>query len=76
MVSGVESHSPAGIAGLERGDLVLSVDGNPVRDMGHLMRMIGDLVAGSTANLMIHRDDEAMEIDVVLGSRPETLDLE
>jgi hypothetical protein len=44
--------------------------------MGHLMRMIGDLVAGSTVNLMIHRDAETREMRVVLGSRPETLDLE
>jgi serine protease Do len=76
MVSGLASHSPAGIAGLKMGDLVLSVDGNPVRGMGHLMRMIGDLVAGSTVNLMIHRDAETREMRVVLGSRPETLDLE
>lgn len=67
------SDSPAAVAGLQTGDLILSVDGLPVQDRAHLMRVIGDALAGSQVKLHIVRDSEPMEIDVTLGSRPEEL---
>ncbi len=74
MVSGLTNQgSPAALAGLEMGDLILSVDGTPVRDMGHLMRTIGDSLAGSHVVLGILRGDESLEIEVTLGSRPDAL---
>jgi serine protease Do len=74
LINSVAVRSPAADAGLELGDLILRVDRKPVRDMGHLMRMIGDLVAGSPVDLTIQREDTSMEIRVILGSRPPTLD--
>ncbi len=67
------SDSPAAVAGLQTGDLILSVDGLPVQDWAHLMRVIGERSAGSQVKLRIVRDSEPMEIDVTLGSRPEEL---
>ena len=75
MVSRLAEWSPAGIAGLQIGDLILLVDGNPVRDYGHLMRMIGDSVAGSKVHLSVHRGEESIEIGVILGSRPDALNV-
>lgn len=74
LVSSVAVRSPAAQAGLEMGDLILSVDRKPVHNMGHLMRMIGDLMAGTPVDLTVHRNDETMEIRVILGSRPPALD--
>ncbi len=65
--------SPAAEAGLQTGDLIQTVDGEPVQNMAHLMRMIGDSVAGSRVQLRIVRDSESMEIEVTLGARPEEL---
>lgn len=74
MVSGMtDGDSPAAIAGLKTGDLILEVDGSPVRNMGHLMRLIGDASAGEKIELGIHREDDGIAINVVLGARPETL---
>lgn len=65
--------SPAALAGLRSGDLILSVDDRPVKDMAHLMRIIGDSLTGSRVRLHIVRDSEPIEVDVTLGSRPEEL---
>lgn len=65
--------SPAAIAGLEAGDLILTVGEHPIRDMGHLMRVIGDSISGSVVRLGVIRGDRALEINVTLGARPATL---
>jgi S1-C subfamily serine protease len=77
MVSGLTNRgSPAAIAGLEMGDLILSVDHTAVRDMGHLMRLIGDSTAGAAVTLKILRAQVEMEIRVTLGSRPDALNVQ
>lgn len=74
LVSGMtDPSSPAAIAGLEMGDLILEVGDNRISDIGHLMRIIGDSMSGSIVRLGIVRGDETLEIKVTLGSRPTTL---
>jgi S1-C subfamily serine protease len=71
LVTGLtNSASPAAIAGLNVGDLILSLDQTPVRDMGHLMRMIGEAQAGTEVRLNVLRGPRTLEIAVILGSRP------
>ena len=41
--------------------------------MGHLMRLIGGSMAGTEVTLGIDRDGAALEIEVMLGTRPDTL---
>ena len=62
--------SPAGVAGLQPNDLILAVDGQPIRDMGHLMRIVGDSLSGSVINLSAVRNRIPMKFSVKLGSRP------
>ncbi|MDF1841333.1 MAG: trypsin-like peptidase domain-containing protein [Rubripirellula sp.] len=62
--------SPAGVAGLQPDDLIVAVDGKPIRDMGHLMRIIGGSLSGSVINLSAVRDRMPMKFSVKLGSRP------
>ena len=74
MVTGVTAPtSPAAVAGLQMGDLILTVGDNEITDIGHLMRIIGDSMSGSIVRLGVVRGDEALEIKVTLGSRPTTL---
>lgn len=71
MVSGLtDASSPAAVSGLAAGDIILSLNGRAVRDRGHLMRMIGDSLAGSTVHLETRRGDQTLRVDVVLGTRP------
>jgi S1-C subfamily serine protease len=65
--------SPAAAAGLKTGDLILSVNDQPVQDLAHLMRMVGESLAGSRIKLRIVRDFEPLEVQVTLGARPDEL---
>ena len=77
VVSGLtDPTSPAAMAGLDAGDLIVSLKGQPIRDIGHLMRMIGELQAGSSVQLDVRRGDEKLNLEVVLGSRPSALNVQ
>ena len=52
-VAGVQDNTPAAKAGLLRTDLIVAVNGNPVTSSNDLMRQIGLLPPGSTAELMV-----------------------
>lgn len=67
-------NSPARSAGLRDGDLVLEINGVPIRDKAHLMRLIGECEAGSKVDLVVRRDDASMTFAVTLGMRPDSLD--
>ncbi len=69
-----DERCPAAVAGIQNGDVILNLEGEPIRDMGHFMRMIGDSPAGSTVRLKVHRDGTTHEIPVALGQRPVELD--
>ncbi len=67
------ARSPAAVAGLQLGDLIVAVDGTPIRDMGHLMRIIGDSLSGSVISLSVVREQSPIEVSVTLGARPNEL---
>ncbi len=76
LVTGLANrNSPAAAAGMLPEDLIFAVDNQPVRDMGHLMRMIGNSIAGSTVHLRVQRDGVDLAIAVQLGSRPRELNI-
>ena len=74
VISGLTNESsPAAVAGLKLGDHILSVDDKNVRDLPHLMRLIGASLAGSDINLKVVRNGVPLTVKVVLGARPEML---
>ena len=64
-----EYRSPAREAGIEQGDLILYFDDRPVRDVAHLMQLIGGSLAGTDVRLGIYRRGEHQTFDVHLGVR-------
>lgn len=69
-----EEHSPAAQAGLHPGDIIRAVDDTPISDVGHLMRLIGNAAEGVSVRLKVHRDEQTLDLVVVLGSRPLEID--
>src|SRR5215207_6670833 len=53
IVARVEDGGPAAKAGIRTGDVIISVNGKPVKDARDLSRMVASLGAGSTANLQV-----------------------
>jgi serine protease Do len=56
LVSSVENKSPAAVAGIRPGDVVLAVDGHPIDQYGELSSRISDMRPGSEATLTLWRD--------------------
>jgi serine protease Do len=70
-ISGVDS--PAARGGAQAGDIVVRLDNQPIKDVGHLMRMAGDLAAGTKIVLDVRRGDEMIALGITVGSRPESV---
>ncbi|MDJ0498457.1 MAG: trypsin-like peptidase domain-containing protein [Acidimicrobiia bacterium] len=65
--------SAAETAGLQPGDVVVGLDGEPVLISDDLISALRRMRVGDTVTLDVVRDTEWLEIDVVLGTRPDGL---
>lgn len=67
LVEGVYPGTPGFDAGLKANDVVLQVDGFPIRNENHLINMISGLPAGQKIRLHIWRDRKTQALDAVVG---------
>ncbi len=74
LVEEVTPGTGAAEAGLQPGDLVISIDGAPVQSGGDLAAQIQTHQPGDTVDLEVVRDGEPSTVSVTLGERPVNLD--
>lgn len=67
VVARVEEGSPAAAAGIRTGDVVLSVDGRPVKDARELSRTVAFTNPGQTLRLEVFRDGSKREVTATVG---------
>ncbi|MCA1771308.1 MAG: Do family serine endopeptidase [Halomonas sp.] len=70
IVADVVDGGPAEKAGLEPGDVLLSVDGRPILDARATMSDIASIKPGTELPLTIVRDGERIEMTLDVGERP------
>ncbi|WP_163123251.1 S1C family serine protease [Acinetobacter portensis] len=68
-VADVLKEGPAAQAGLKRGDIILSVDGETITTPSHLINYVALQVPSSTVTLVVQRGDEKLTLSVVIGER-------
>ncbi|HXA67307.1 MAG TPA: DegQ family serine endoprotease, partial [Bryobacteraceae bacterium] len=70
LVADVSAGSPAQKSGLERGDIILDVNGKPVADSNELRMTISMMAPDSDAKLKVLRNGSEREIAVKLSAMP------
>ena len=70
VVRGVLRNGPAGHAGMEPGDVVVSINGANVAERRAMLSQIAQLDPGATATVHILRDAKEMDLKITVGERP------
>ena len=66
----VVPEAPASDAGLKAGDVITAFDGKPVASYEVLLEKLRDHKSGDKVKFAIKRDDQSVEQEVTLGTRP------
>ncbi|MCC6488324.1 MAG: DegQ family serine endoprotease [Candidatus Hydrogenedentes bacterium] len=67
LIASVEPDSPAASAGLQRDDVIVALDGNPVTDAGSFRSHVATTKPGNNAELTIVRNGERITKPVTVG---------
>jgi serine protease Do len=70
LVGDVTANSPASKAGLQKGDIILAVNGEAVSDANQLRLKVGTVDPGSRVTLKVLRDGRTQDMAVTLGDFP------
>jgi serine protease Do len=68
LVSSVEKGGPAEKAGIEPGDVILKLNGQPLMDSNELPALVAGITPGTSVNLEVWRNHASKEMSVTLGA--------
>ena len=71
VLRGVQRSGPAAKAGLEPGDVMLTINGQPVKNRRAMLNQISQLPPGSGAKVRVSREGKEVELQVTVGERPQ-----
>jgi serine protease DegQ len=70
LIAGLMRNSPADIAGIRPGDVLLAVNGKSVKDPQVMLDLIAALKPDERASFRLRRDKNIVEVQVKIGKRP------
>ncbi|MGC1372757.1 MAG: DegQ family serine endoprotease [Candidatus Sulfotelmatobacter sp.] len=70
LVSSVDANTPGGKAGLQRGDVITEIDGQPVESANDLRLKVGTMTPGTTVHLKVDRNGQPRDFSFALGEAP------
>ena len=74
LINAVSDASPAAKAGFKKGDVLLTLDGQPVLDPEQLRERVRAMVPGRTVKAEVWRDAATRTLDVTIGDLPSGAD--
>ena len=70
MVMGVAEQGPGAAAGIRQGDIIVAMNGQPIRSVPLLLRALGPASVGTVLALSLRRAGEVVEVQLTVGERP------
>lgn len=70
MVMGVAEQGPGAAAGIRQGDVIVAMNGQPIRSVPLLLRALGPASVGAVLVLSLRRAGETVEARLTVGERP------
>jgi serine protease DegQ len=70
VVNGVLRNAPAGRAGMEPGDILLTINGSSVTDSRSMLNQIAQLEPGTSAAVRVLREAHEIDLAITVGERP------
>jgi len=70
LVGSVDPASAGAKAGLERGDVITELNGQPIAGANELRLQIGTMAPGTTVHLKVNRNGQSRDVNVTLGEAP------
>ncbi len=74
LVAEPQANGPAAKAGIESGDVITAVNGEPVKDARELARTIGGLAPGNAVKLNVLHKGTDKVVNLTLGQLPNTIE--
>jgi Do/DeqQ family serine protease len=70
LIAGVLKGGPAERAGLKPGDILVAIEGSPVKDPNSMLNLVAALAPGKPAAIRLRRESRDIEVQVMVGKRP------
>lgn len=70
LVTGVAPAGPAGLAGMQAGDILMAIDGHTLASGRAGMMQVAALMPGSTIMVDILRDNMRLQLPIIVGRKP------
>lgn len=71
IVSGLVDDGPAMEAGVKKGDVIISFDGEDVEDLSGFVKNVKDMKPGLKVSMVVERGKKKQELELKIGSRPD-----
>ena len=71
LVADVNSNGPAKDAGMKSGDVIIAVDGKPIKKLKELPILIADIHPGTESHITVWRDGTKKDLTVKIAKMPE-----
>ncbi|MBF8178518.1 Do family serine endopeptidase [Herminiimonas contaminans] len=70
IIAGVLKGGPADKAGMQPGDILVSVEGKNITDMADMLNQIAQLSPGTKAKVVVLRRNQETNLNITVGKRP------